>query len=107
MSKDSIILLKLSTSEEIITKVKDFDPSLSVNDITLVRPRVLAPMQGQDGSITLTLIPWLMGAQDPTTTLETDVVLQVTAIIGSVTEPPKALIDAYLSKTSGIDIIKG
>lgn len=100
---NSVVLLKLLTSEEIISKVKSEDSEHYVLD----RPRTLAPMQTENGTVTLALIPWLMGAQDPNTKFEAEVVLQKSSVVGLVTEPPKSLTDMYLSKTSGIDLFTG
>lgn len=98
-----VMLFKLSTSEEILAKINDETETHYVLD----RPRLLAPMQQHNNQVSLALIPWLMGAQDPRTEFESAITLNKSAIIGKASELPKALVDMYLSKTSGISLIAG
>lgn len=98
-----VLLFKLTTNEEVIATVAYTNP----DSYELTRARVIAPMEAQNGQIGLVLIPWMMGAQDPKSGFETPVKLYKTAIVGEATEPPKALIDMYIQKTSGIQLVTG
>jgi len=99
----TVLLFKLTTNEEVIATVEQID----LDGYVLKRARVIAPMEAQNGQIGLVLIPWLMGSQDPKTQFESPIKLYKTAIVGEATEAPKALVDMYIQKTSGIQLVTG
>lgn len=101
-----IVLFKLSTSEEVISRVDDVNVFTATKNetITLNQPRILAPTQVLEDRVSLAPIPWFMGAQDPHTGIEYDVIIKSSAIIAYTTEIPEALSKMYISKTSGISL---
>jgi len=103
VEEGDIVLYKLTTTEEIIAKVVE----LGDDYVVLNRPRVLAPMEAQNGKIGLVMIPWMMGGQDPDSGFESDVVVSNITVAGRVFDAPKSLIDMYVQKTSGIQLVTG
>jgi len=96
---ENVILIKLTTSEEIIaSQVDEWRSDVMV----LSKARSLIPTENG-----LVMLPWILGSEDPSTKYESEVEIQKTAIIGRAITPPKALIDHYLQKVSGIDFATG
>ena len=98
-----IKLFKLTTSEEIISKIVSEEDGYYV----LEKPRLCAMQQAQDpeGNITgnyLVLLPWMMYATDPSTKTERDVKLYKQTIAGEAVSVPKIMEDEYTNTVSAI-----
>ena len=96
-------LFKLSTSEEVISKVVKTEEDHYV----LEKPRLCAMQQAQDdqGNITgnyLVLLPWMMYATDPSTKTERDVKLYFRSIAGEAVSIPAVMEQEYEATTSSI-----
>ncbi len=87
--------LKLTTGEEIISRVKTRNDTFLILD----RPNMigLAPAQGGMG-ITIQLMPWMASNQDG------DITVFVKHIVAE-TKPDEELEKGYLSRTSGIALV--
>ena len=92
---EEVIVLKLASGEEIISRVK----SRTESSIELDRPNMvgLAPAQGGLG-ITIQLMPWIASNQDG------DITVFINHIV-SETTPTAELEKGYLSRTSGIALL--
>lgn len=89
-----VVVLKLSTGEEIISRVVSY--VAENNTIVLDRPRVMhiVPGRGPD-QVGMTLIPFMIGNQ------EGEVKIYRNHVVAETT-PPRELVDGYLQNTSGI-----
>ena len=88
-----IIVLKLSSGEEIIARVE----AVSNDTYTLDRPMMIGIVQAQDGSLIVQIVPWLASNQDGNCKVYRNLVV-------AETEPSAELEKGYLSKTSGIQL---
>jgi bacterioferritin-associated ferredoxin len=91
----NIVVIKFVNSEEIVTRVKEFDATL--NYIVAQQPLQVQIIRGQDGQPGKALMPWLLLAPEGNPTIE------LNTIIG-VIEAPKEVADAWTRETSGIVI---
>lgn len=88
---NSVKVLKLTTGEELIARVKD-----ERDLITLEQPMTLQAMPtGQAGQMGFALVPWLMSAKSDSVTIS------ITCVIAQV-EPKDDVEKNYLSQISGL-----
>lgn len=103
MSK--VVVMKLSTGEEVIGKLENDVDFVAVVKSTYeqqfsIRDAKCMMLQGSGQHMGMTMIPYMLAA------IEGEVNVKSTAVISWITEDklPKQLLDAYLSQTSGIQI---
>ena len=99
---DDVMSIKLISSEEIITKVKEKNEDFWV----LSSPRVLVTQQMPDGSFALGMMPFMVSANNQEFSSESDVKLYVKNIMCEVLNVPDSLEKAYLEQISGIQLVK-
>lgn len=91
-------VFKLVSGEEIVGKVKQFDPGR--NTVWLQEPLSVQIIDDGRNGYAKTLTPWLMLAPQGSPDLELDNVL------GSI-DAPDEVVKAWTTKTSGIVLAKG
>lgn len=91
----NIGLFKLITGEEIVAKYE----TLFGGQIKISSPRTVAPVQTGQGTISVMLIPWLIGSPDAE-----DITIQESHIVGKLYTVPKMMEDNYLSQISKLDL---
>ncbi|KKM24952.1 hypothetical protein LCGC14_1599930 [marine sediment metagenome] len=91
---EEVIALKLTSGEEIISRVV----SRTEEIIILDRPNMIGLAAAPDGGVAIQLMPWMASNQDSEITVFTN------HIVGQ-TKPNAELEKGYLSRTSGIALI--
>lgn len=92
---------KLVTGEEIIGSVVSTDD----DTITLEQARTIMITPTADGRMNLSLVPWMVSAQDPTTGTEKLAILHTRSVVGTPSDVPLALEKGYLQNTSTIQLM--
>jgi hypothetical protein len=87
---------KLITGEIIIGKIV----SETTENVSLSHIRLLFPHQVAQGQFTIELAPFILGAIDSEVSMRKDV-----AILGTISDIPNELEDAYIQNTSNIQIV--
>ena len=87
-----VITLKLSSGEEIISRVVERDETT----ITLDRPNMIGLAPGPDGQVGIQLMPWVASNQD-----SKEVKVSLAHVVAEIV-PHDELEKGYLGKTSGI-----
>lgn len=92
---NSVMLIRLTTGEEVIGRIKD---SQDDNHITVTKPYMIAIQPGPDGKPVLMMMPYLMLSD------ETEVVFLRSAVVCQPYGANKQVSDEYIKKTSGIAV---
>lgn len=99
----TIQAFKLLTGEEIVAKVLKFDND--TRKYTLEKPRTIMMTPGKDRQLHLSLVPWMVSAQDPDGEAESDSCLYEAAVVGEPQKVPALLEKGYLQNVSTIQLI--
>jgi len=95
---------KLVTGEEVVAKISKYDPD--TGEYTLDKPRTLMMVPAAEkGQMHLSLIPWMVSAQDAETGVEIDSVLHESQIVGQVVRVPNQLERGYMKNVSTIQLL--
>ena len=89
-------VFRMNSGEEVVTEYE-------VNDdadypFTFIKPQILAPMNDQNGGMSIAIIPWILS--NP----EGSIKIKASAIQGRLEEVPGRLEAQYLQRTSTIDL---
>jgi hypothetical protein len=89
-------VFRMNSGEEVVSEYK-------VNDdadypFTLIKPQILAPMNDQNGGMSIAIIPLILS--NP----EGSIKIKASAIQGKLEEVPSRLESQYLQRTSSIDL---
>ena len=94
---------KLITGEEIVSNVTHHNEEKG--EYVLDKPRTIMMTPGKDNQLHLSLVPWMVCAQDPSGKSEIDSILYQSAIIGATKEVPAVLEKGYLQNVSTIQLL--
>lgn len=94
---------KLVTGEEVVSKIANYDAD--TGEYTLEKPRTLMMIPAEKGQMHLSLIPWMISAQDSENGVESESILHRSQIVGSVVKVPNQLERGYMKNVSTIQLL--
>ncbi len=97
MSK-KVLAVKLVSNEEVLGVIEEETDEYYI----LSSPRGLVMNQSHEGNVSLGMLPFMVSANNPEFTTESDVILYKKDIMGKVLETPEPLAKSYLQSVSGI-----
>jgi hypothetical protein len=89
---------KFTNGDEIMGRLVEWSDDITYK---VERPRGLLPQKMQDGQIGIAFVPWVISNPDGT------VEILKTALAMTPMSPSKEMSDAYLSQTTGLQIVTG
>jgi hypothetical protein len=92
---------KLVSGEEVVATIIEEDS----NKYVLDKPRTLLMTPGERGQVHLSMIPWMISAQDPNTKTEHHTLMYKSSIIGTLIGIPEQLKNGYIRNTSSIQLV--
>lgn len=97
----NVIAVKTTSNEEVVATVVKEEEDYYI----LSKARSLVMQQGQDGSVSLGMLPFMASANNPEFTTESNVKLYKKDIMGEVESVPEPLVNAYLKTVSNIQLV--
>lgn len=94
---------KLVTGEEVVSKIGDYNAEKG--EYTLEKPRTLMMVPAEKGQMHLSLIPWMISAQDSENGIESDSILHESQIVGTAVKVPSQLERGYMKNVSTIQLL--
>lgn len=101
-----IVVMKLSTGDEVIGKLVENKDVDYMNEVFIVleTARTLVMQQAENGQIGLGMMPFMPSADNPATDSESNIKIYTKSIVAEPVEVPKVLEDAYIRTTSKIQL---
>ncbi len=90
--------IKFTNGDEIIGRFVGVDSNSNTCEIE--KPRGLLPQRMGDGQVGIAFVPWIISNPDATVSINMDA-------IAAMLDSSKEIGDAYLSQTSGLQLVTG
>lgn len=100
-----IVVIKLTTGDEVIGKLVEGEEHMSEEFIVLATARTLVMQQAEGGQIGLGMMPFMPSADNASTKSESDIKIYTKFIVAEPINVPKDLEDAYIRSTTAIAIV--